>query len=103
MQNKGNKVQKSAGGDRPSRNTLFAGRHETRQQSVVSMAREKAQAEKELNSYRFTSNEEPSERQLLAIMQEVAKSAQEKAAIANAKFQEGILQEVERVKAKWLS
>lgn len=90
---------------KPIRNTLNTANFRERRHSTILMAREKAyalEAKKALNSYRFTSNKEPSEQQLDALMQKVAESAQERAAIANAKFQESILQEVERVKSKWL-
>lgn len=45
-----------------------------------------------LNSYRFTSDEEPSDEQLMHIMKEVAIDAKIRAERANKKFQEELRQ-----------
>lgn len=47
---------------------------------------------KEMNSYRFTSDEEPTDEQLGQIMKEVAFDVRKRAEIANKKFQEELRQ-----------
>ncbi|NEW83323.1 MAG: hypothetical protein GZ094_13275 [Mariniphaga sp.] len=47
---------------------------------------------KSKNSYRFTSDVEPSEKQLHIIMKEVAIEAQKRAEEANIKFQQNLIQ-----------
>ncbi|MDE6536766.1 MAG: hypothetical protein K2M13_01830 [Muribaculaceae bacterium] len=58
-------------------------------------------SEQEMNSYRFTSGQEPSEEMLAQIMKEVAADAKKRQQQATDAFFSEMRREAEVVKAKW--
>ena len=54
-----------------------------------------------MNSYRFTSGQEPSDERLAQLMKEVAHDAKERQEQATAAYFSEMRQEAEVVKAKW--
>lgn len=58
-------------------------------------------SEKEMNSYRFTSGQEPSEEMLAQLMKEVAHDAKERQAQATATYFSEMRKNAEAKKAKW--
>ena len=57
-------------------------------------------SEQELNSYRFTSGEDPTDEMLAAIMKEAARDAAESNEKATAAFFEGMRQKAEIIKKR---
>ncbi len=57
--------------------------------------------EQELNSYRFSSGEEPTDEMLACIMKEVARDAKERQEKATSEFFREMHREAAIVKAKW--
>ena len=58
-------------------------------------------SEQEMNSYRFTSGEEPSDEMLAQLMKEVAADAKKRQEQATAAYFSEMRREAEIVKAKW--
>ena len=58
-------------------------------------------SEEEMNSYRFTSGEEPSDEMLAQLMKEVAHDAKVRQEQATAAYFSDMRREAEIVKAKW--
>ncbi|MBD5236309.1 MAG: hypothetical protein HDS62_02025 [Bacteroidales bacterium] len=58
-------------------------------------------SEQEMNSYRFTSGQEPSDEMLSQIMKEVAHDAKKRQEQATAAYFSEMRREAEIVKAKW--
>ena len=58
-------------------------------------------SEQEMNSYRFTSGQEPSDEMLAQLMKEVAHDAKERQEQATAAYFSEMRREAEVVKAKW--
>ncbi|MBD5268103.1 MAG: hypothetical protein HDS45_00655 [Bacteroides sp.] len=58
-------------------------------------------SEQEMNSYRFTSGEEPSDEMLAQLMKEVATDAKKRQEQATAAYFSEMRREAEIVKAKW--
>ena len=58
-------------------------------------------SEQEMNSYRFTSGEEPSDEMLSQLMKEVAMDAKKRQEQATAAYFSEMRREAEIVKAKW--
>lgn len=58
-------------------------------------------SEQEMNSYRFTSGEEPSDEMLAQLMKEVAHDAKVRQEKATAAYFSEMRREAEIVKAKW--
>ena len=58
-------------------------------------------SEQEMNSYRFTSGEEPSDEMLAQLMKEVAHDAKVRQKKATAAYFSEMRREAEIVKAKW--
>lgn len=56
---------------------------------------------KELNSYRLTSMEEPTDEQLSTIMEEVAEEAKRKSEDAHKNLFRKIAEKSDRIKAEW--
>lgn len=56
---------------------------------------------KELNSYRLTSMEEPTDEQLSTIMGEVAEEAKQKSELAHKELFRRIAEKSDRIKAAW--
>lgn len=57
--------------------------------------------EKEMNSYRFTSGEEPTDEMLAQLMNEVAQEARERQALATEAYFAEMQRQSEIAKAKW--
>ena len=57
--------------------------------------------EEEMNSYRFTSGEEPSDEMLAQLMKEVARDAKERSEKATAAYFAEMYRQTEIAKAKW--
>ena len=58
-------------------------------------------SEQEMNSYRFTSGQEPSDEMLAQLMKEVAHDAKERQEQATAAYFSEMRREAEVVKTKW--
>ena len=58
-------------------------------------------SEQEMNSYRFTSGQEPSDEMLSQLMKEVAHDAKERQAQATDVYFSEMRREAEIIKAKW--
>ena len=58
-------------------------------------------SEQEMNSYRFTSGEEPSDEMLAQLMKEVATDAKKRQEQATAAYFSEMRREAEIIKAKW--
>ena len=58
-------------------------------------------SEQEMNSYRFTSGEEPSDEMMAQLMKEVAADAKKRQEQATAAYFSEMRREAEIVKAKW--
>ena len=58
-------------------------------------------SEQEMNSYRFTSGEEPSDEMLAQLMKEVAADAKKRQEQATAAYFSEMRREAEIIKAKW--
>lgn len=58
-------------------------------------------SEQEMNSYRFTSGQEPSDEMLVQLMKEVAHDAKERQEQATSAYFSEMRREAEVVKAKW--
>ncbi len=58
-------------------------------------------SEQEMNSYRFTSGQEPSDEMLAQLMKEVAHDAKERQEQATSAYFSEMRREAEVVKAKW--
>lgn len=56
---------------------------------------------KDINNYRLTSLEEPTDSQLSALMKEVAEEAKQKSENANRKYFENMFEYIERKKQQW--
>ena len=58
-------------------------------------------SESEMNSYRFSSGEEPSDEMLAQLMKEVAEEAREKNAVATQNFLSQMRRDIEQKQLQW--
>lgn len=58
-------------------------------------------SEKEMNSYRLTSMEEPTDKMLATLMKEVAEEAKRKSEIAHKKFFAEIRENIRLMRTQW--
>lgn len=58
-------------------------------------------AEKEMNSYRLTSMEEPTDKMLATLMKEVAEEAKSKSEVAHKKFFAEIRENIRQQRIEW--
>ena len=68
---------------------------------LLSKRKERVMSEKEMNSYRFTSVQEPSDEMLVQLMKEVAQEAKEKHQQATAAYLQQMRIDAKATKEKW--